>query len=177
MNNGVKIIILGISDLDINEYVEDFVKTNKDLVLAKKFTTNEEEYNSGEYLMYLDLMTLSLSYKNNAFLYVTTDNSISHGITIDEYWASDISFMTIEEFNLISDYILGDNIILCWIDKSKVYDYRKLNLNEVRIFENRLEKFKYLYFLNIDPSEFTIIVNKYLSSTDEEKNILLEEYS
>ena len=177
MNNGEKIIIVSISDLDIQDYVDDFSKNNSDLIIAKKFTTNKNEYDEGIYPMYLDLKTLILAYKNNSFLYVTSDNGISRGITIDEYWASNVVFMTIEEFNLISDYILGDNIILCWIDKSKIYNYQKLNLNEVKIFENRLNKLKYLYFLNTDPTEFTTIITKFLSVNDEEKNILLEEYS
>lgn len=177
MDKEIKIIIIGIEDLDVYEYVMQMLEKNNELVAAKKFTTDIEEYNEGKYPIYLDLMNLNLAYKNNALLYVTTENNISHGVTIDEYYASDIIDMSIKEFNLVADYTFGENIIICWLDKSKVHDYTKLNLNEIRILENRLQELNYLYFLNTTPDEFANIVNKYLNANDDEKKNLLEEYS
>lgn len=175
MNDKIKIILISVNSLD--NYIQQLLNDNENLILAKKFTTNKEEFENEEYSTYLDLKTLNIAYKNNSFLYVSTNDNITHGITMDEYYSSNIMDMNINEFNLISDYLLNEDILVCWIDKSKVYDFSKLDLNEIRILENRLEHVKYLYFLNCDESEFSSIINKYLIVTDEEKNKMHEEYS
>ena len=86
---------------------KDIIKTNDELSIIPRFTTNTEYKNevNENYVYYLDVNTVNLSYKNNALLYIKTDKYISSGITIDDFYNNDICYLTVEEFNSIPEVI------------------------------------------------------------------------
>ena len=57
---------------------KDIIKTNDELSIIPRFTTNTEYKNevNENYVYYLDVNTVNLSYKNNALLYIKTDKYI-----------------------------------------------------------------------------------------------------
>ena len=98
---------------------KDIIKTNDELSIIPRFTTNTEYKNevNENYVYYLDVNTVNLSYKNNALLYIKTDKYISSGITIDDFYNNDICYLTVEEFNSIPEVIFRKyDILVIWVD-------------------------------------------------------------
>ena len=90
MENNIKIIIIGMPDIDKRKYAQEIINLLPDLSLSNTFSTNMEEYENKVCGEYIDSKTLSIAYKNNALLYVNTNNSISRGLTLDEYYSTNI---------------------------------------------------------------------------------------
>lgn len=179
MENNIKIIIIGMPDIDKREYAQEIINLLPDLSLSNTFSTNMEEYENKVCGEYIDSKTLSIAYKNNALLYVNTNNSISRGLTLDEYYSTNISVIDIYDFNLISDCLLSnENLLVCWIDESKKQNMIENYLEEIEVLENRIYKLNYLYFLNISTKEFAEVIKRYILETNEEiKKEIREEYS
>jgi hypothetical protein len=140
--------------------------------IAPTFTTNKEYDNeiNEEYITYMDVNTVNLSYKNNSLLYIKTNNYISSGITIDDFYNNDICIMNIYEYNLIPEVIFSKyDILTIWIDSKNHGNLSESDLIEINYFNKFLEKITYLYFLN-NESNIDDTILKYLNGTDEEKN-------
>ena len=159
---------------------KDIIKTNDELSIIPRFTTNTEYKNevNENYVYYLDVNTVNLSYKNNALLYLKTDKYISSGITIDDFYNNDICYMTIEQFNLISDkFINENNILVIWLDESNNHKISKDEMTEINYMQERLNNMKYLYFLNDSHKKICSVILEYLNSDEDRQQQLLEEYS
>jgi len=175
--NNTKIFIVSIDknvSLDISKKI---VEKNDDLSIIPIFSTDtiyKDEINDF-YTYYLNVNVVNLSYKNNSLLYVITDNYISHGITLDDFYNNDIAFMNIEEYNNISDVIFDKyNVLTIWIDfKQHMFLDHKMNI-ELKYFNERIKNNDYMYFLDNDTSIYDII-NKYINANEEERLNLLKE--
>ena len=178
MNQECKIIIVSLPDIDKLSLAQRLVELNDSLSIGETFTTNVNDYNQGLYSQYINIETLVLSYKNNALFSVKTHEGISTGITIDEYYNNSIFMIDIDEFNMISDSNLGNNIIIVWIDSNKHkgdIDMESIYA-DIQNLENRFELFPHLYFLNESVENMANIIIKYLSCTnqDDREQILAE---
>ena len=97
-----------------------------------------------EYMYYLDTNSIMLSYKNNSFMTIITNNYISDGITIDEFYNNVVCELSPKQFNMTSNSLLNmDNIIVIWLDSNKYNEISKDELNELKYLQEQLEILDY----------------------------------
>ncbi len=156
---------------------KDIVRINDELSIIPRFTTNMEykdEVNEN-YIYYLDVNTVNLSYKNNALLYIKTNKYISSGITIDDFYNNDICYLTIEEFNSIPEIIFKKyDILVVWIDTKTHKAISNSDLIEINYFNTFITTINYLYFLENETDIHNTIL-EYIFGDEGKRNYLLEE--
>lgn len=177
----MKIIITGINLSKNLEIAKNLININDDLSIACSFTSDElyKDKTSENYIEFLDANVINLSYKNNAFLYIHTENYISTGITLDEFYNNDIICITNKNFNkIINDIFANNECIVVWIDTK---EHNNINISEeireINYLEKTLSKVNYLYFLDEDTDSIINTINRYIKSSEENRKELLEEYS
>ena len=156
---------------------KDIVKINDELSIIPRFTTNTEykdEVNEN-YIYYLDVNTVNLSYKNNALLYIKTNKYISSGITIDDFYNNDVCYLTVEEFNSIPEIIFKKyDILVVWIDTKNHKTISNSDLIEINYFNTFITTINYLYFLEDEKNIHNTILD-YILGDEEKRKYLLEE--
>ena len=156
---------------------KDIVKINDELSIIPRFTTNTEykdEVNEN-YIYYLDVNTVNLSYKNNALLYIKTNKYISSGITIDDFYNNDVCYLTVEEFNSIPEIIFKKyDILVVWIDTKNHKAISNSDLIEINYFNTFITTINYLYFLENEIGIHNTIL-EYIFGDEEKRKYLLEE--
>lgn len=177
--NDIKIIITGPSIINKQGILHKLTESDDNLTIMKHCTNDPEFINKeSEYTYYLDTNSIMLSYKNNSFMTIITNNYISDGITIDEFYNNVVCELSPKQFNMISNSLLNlDNVIVIWLDSNKYNKISKDELEELKYLQEQLENAKYLYFLNVEDNEVVDIIIKYLNGDDTEKLNLLEQYS
>lgn len=156
---------------------KDIVRVNDELSIIPRFTTNTEykdEVNEN-YIYYLDVNTVNLSYKNNALLYIKTNKYISSGITIDDFYNNDICYLTVEEFNSIPEIIFKKyDILVIWIDTKNHKTISNSDLIEINYFNTFITTINYLYFLETENDIHNTIL-EYIFGDEEKRKYLLDE--
>jgi len=177
--NSTKIIITGVKSIDKSIIAKRLVEIDDSLTIIPHFTSNiDMKDNISEFEYFLDTNTIHLAYKNNSIMTVFTDNSNSDGITIDDFYNNDICYMSIEQFNLISDKFINENdILVVWLDESHSYKLDQNEMAEIGYMQERLNNMKYLYFLNDSNKNICNIILEYLNSDENRQQQFLEEYS
>ena len=156
---------------------KDIVKSNDELSIAPQFTTNMEYKDEANenYVSYLDVNIVNLSYKNNALLYIKTDKYISTGITIDDFYNNDICYLSVEEFNSIPEIIFKKyDILVVWVDTKNHKPISNSDLIEINYFNTFITTINYLYFLETEIDIHDIII-EYIFGDEEHRKYLLEE--
>lgn len=175
----MKIIITGIDSINKIELAKSIISKDDELSICPVFTSNEEYDNkiSDNYVYYLDPNIIDLSYKNNSFLYISTEDYISYGITIDDFYNNDIICLSTKNFNkIISTVFDKHDCLVIWVD-SKFHKgiNIKEELNEIKYLEETISKLKYLYFVDENFDTISDIILSYITGTEEERNKILEE--
>jgi len=156
---------------------KDIVKINDELSIIPRFTTDTEykdEVNEN-YIYYLDVNTVNLSYKNNALLYIKTNKYISSGITIDDFYNNDVCYLTVEEFNSIPEIIFKKyDILVVWVDTKNHKAISNSDLIEINYFNTFITTINYLYFLENEIGIHNTIL-EYIFGDEEKRKYLLEE--
>ena len=175
-----KIFITGSNKIDKLEYAKRIVSRNDDLSISQSFT-NDEKYKDSvtdDYIYYLDLKDIDLSYKNNAFLFINAKDNIYTGITFDSFYNEDIFCLDIKEFNSIPDYIFSQNdILVIWLD-TKIKGRDKSNDDDIFATKHlieKIDKLNVMYFLDEDPDKVVDKIIEYIEGNEETKQTLLEE--
>lgn len=167
MSNKIFIIY---HDFDaINQIIDQLYNTSNEVNISNKFTTNQQDVVNGRPYSYYYLNTLEVNkaVKNNYLLYIITNNYISTGITIDDFYNNDVFCLTYKEYNTIPDVVFNKhNILTIWVD-SKYNKYENIN-KDVVFIEKRLENVPYEYFLSHEIDEIVDTILNYLS---EDSNI------
>jgi hypothetical protein len=156
---------------------KNIIKVNDELSIIPRFTTDSEYKNeiNENYIYYLDVNTVNLSYKNNALLYIKTNKYISDGITIDDFYNNDICYLTVEEFNLIPEIIFKKyDTLIVWIDTKNHKTISNSDLIEINYFNSFITTTNYLYFLENEIDIHNIIL-EYIFGDEEKRKYLLEE--
>lgn len=166
----LKVFIVCLDKSTSLKVAKDIVFKNDDISIAPIFTTDaSRDIIDNSYETYLDANVVNLSYKNNSLLYIITNNYVSSGITIDDFYNNDICIMTINEYNLIPEVIFNKyNILTVWIDSKNHSSLSKNDLNEIKYFSKFLEQAKYLYFLDTESNIDDVIID-YFNGDDETK--------
>lgn len=176
----MKIIIIGINKINKINIAKYIVEHNDNLSIVPSFTSDEnfKDKLSENYVYYLDPSTIYLSYRNNAFLFITTKNYISEGITCDDFYNNDILCLSLENFNNIIDKELetNENIII-WVDTKYHGSENIVNeIKETKYVLRRLEKYNYLYFLDEPIETINNVICDYINGDEEVRKSLIEEY-
>jgi hypothetical protein len=180
-----KIIFL----LPTNKKIADFITTietiNDDISVSRRFTNNIEykDHENIDGLYYLDNNTISSSIKNNSILYITTLEEKMVGVTIDDFYNSDIIPMSISNFNDISTNFFDkykDDLIIVWYD-TKIHNNRKelkREINESTFLLDKIENngYKFVYFLDDTFEEVANVLNIILTGSDDEIAEIFENY-
>lgn len=176
-----KIFITGLEKIDKIIVAKAIVNLDDDLSISQRFT-NDVSYKDSpydEYVFYLDSADVDISYKNNAFLFITANDMMYTGITLDSFYNEDVFCMNIQEFNNIPDYIFEINdILVVWLDTKINSSKDKDNKDEImatKHFLEKIEKLCVLYFLDEDESDIANVVLEYLEGDEETKQRILEE--
>lgn len=173
----IKLIIIGIDTNKCIKLAQNIVKINDNLSISPKFSTNENYRNLNELMdYYLSINEIYLAYKNNALLYVHTDNNnISSGVTMDDFINNDITIIPIRDFNMISDKPLQENnILIVWVDSKSTNNE---NFNEIKYLQDRLQNYKYMYFYQEEIDTIAQTIIDYLDAPEELKIEILENNS
>lgn len=173
--SNTKIIITGITKLDVDKLMNKIIHTDDSMNIIPKFTTNKDD--ESFYNKYLDVMTVNLSFKNNSLIYISTINYISTGITTDDFLNNDVCFIDMKNFNNIPDKIFKDfDILVIWLD-SKEVTLSNSDKIESKFFQERIMNLKYMYFLDDNLHTINEQIFRYLEADEEEKKNILEENS
>jgi hypothetical protein len=172
----MKIFLVSINKEPLFDIADNLYKLNENLSISPCFSTDVQYKDELTYnTYYLDTETIRIAYKNNSLLCVVTNNYISSGITIDDFYNNDIFIMNMKEFNTIPKKVFDNyDILTIWVDTKNSSKISQMDMLEVNFFVERIENLTYLYFLeNEQLIEDTIY--KYIYGEEEEKNkILLE---
>lgn len=164
MKNKVFIIYHDISK--VNHLVDTLNNLDADINIGNKFTT-DQYYQQTEQLpysyYYINQLEINKALKNNSLLYIITNDYISTGITIDDFYNYDIFCMTYKEYNVISDIIFNKyHILTIWLDSA---DKKYKNINyDITFIEHRLENVPYEYFLNDKSEDICKTIINYLET-------------
>ena len=177
----MKIIITGIDSINKIELAKYIISKDDELSICPTFTSDDEYIGkiSDNYIYYLNPNIIDLSYKNNSFIYISTENYISNGITIDDFYNNDIICLSTKNFNkIINDVFEKHDCLIVWVD-SKFHEgiNSKEELTEIKYLEEIISKQKYLYFIDEDFDIISDIILKYITGTEETKSKILEENS
>lgn len=156
---------------------KDIIKVNDELSIIPRFTTDTEYQNeiNENYIYYLDVNTVNLSYKNNALLYIKTNKYISSGITIDDFYNNDICYLTVEEFNSIPEVIFKKyDTLIVWVDIKNSKTISNSDMIEINYFSSFITTTNYLYFLE-DEKDIHNTILEYIFGDEEKRKYLLEE--
>lgn len=175
--NDIKIFIVCLNKDISLKISKDILKEDDDLTIIPIFSTDQsfkDEINEN-YIYYLSSNIVNLSYKNNSLLYILTNNYISYGITLDDFYNNDIAFMNIEEYNNIPDVIFNKhNILTIWIDSKKHQSINnKINI-ELKYFNERIKNVDYMYFMEDDTNIYDTII-EYVEGDENKRLELLKE--
>lgn len=173
----MKIFIIGHTNIDTLEVGLALQSKNDDLNIAPSFSSNLTADDHIPHRYYLDKETINISYKNNALLYVYTDDNESVGMTYDDYYNNNVFCMSIHSFNIIPDIIFNDkyDTLIVWVDSSKEKPSDS-DICDIPYIEERLVSLNYLYFCNEDIDIITNIINEYICGDDDTRSKLLYEY-
>lgn len=177
-----KILIVGSSSIDKMKIAEHLVEYDDSLSIAFAFTSDinykqMKKDNNNLHIYYNDNEHINLDYKNNSLLYIHSSETESYGVTIDEFYNTDIVVIDTLNFNTISDKILNNNnILIVWID-TKFDKKNSINFKETKFLMDRIDKYPYMYFMCTDPIDSIckpIIQYVSTESPEVKKEILLE---
>lgn len=180
-----KFLILTPNNYDIKTLLNTIETTNDNIVISNKFIndiTYKDIENNDRYY-YLDNNTINTSIKNNVVIYATSNINVISGITIDDFYNSNILTMSFSEFNNISTNFLlkhSNDFLIVWVDTKK-HDNDIVLKNEIKEVNYLLSKinehnFKYIYFLDDDVNTISSVINSYYTGDENIKAEILQEY-
>lgn len=181
-----KILFLLPSNKNIIDFIKEIDNVNSDIVISNRFI-DDIQYKDSENIdgfYYLDTTTITSSIKNNSILYITYMNDKMCGVTIDDFYNADVIPMSVYNFNDISSNFLGkyiDDIVIVWYDTQNHSKGKELKreINETQFLMDKIDTigYKYVYFLDDEPTLVSDIINKIIIGTDEERQEIFENYS
>lgn len=177
----LKFFIVGSQNIDKLSIAKKLVEENDSLSIAETFTNNTEykEGSNDNYIYFLESQEIDLAYKNNAILFVSTNNYVSYGITMNSFYTDDIFCMSIKDFNNISNLVFESklyDIIIIWVD-SKITEFNKNvkeDIYESKYLMSRLNNLKYMYFFEEDDIIISNTILEYINSNEEKRIEIIE---
>lgn len=172
----LKYFIVSLDKEKSLDIAKQIISKDDSLSISPIFFTDKEKTISNEnYETYMDVNTINLAYKNNSILFIKTNQHVSHGITIDDFYNNDICVMNVEEFNLIPECVfIKNDILVIWVDTKNHSSLTYNDMVEFKYFNSFLENNLYLYFIDDEPN-ISDIVLEYFYGDEEIRKKLLDE--
>lgn len=177
-----KVIITGSCLVDKLSIAKELIKKDDDLSIAMTFTSDKEykDKPNDNYIYFMDSSEIDLAYKNNVLFYVSTENYVSNGITMDSLYNDDIFCLSIKDFNNISNNIFNSKlyeIIVIWVDSKFTEKTPEVleDIRETKYLIERLNSVKYMYFLDEKPEDISDVIIEYINGDELIQAKLLEE--
>lgn len=168
-----KIILVDTNSTLISvRQVSDELTRLCDLRIAERFNSGLDEYSNFN----LDFQEVVMAYKNNAIFSCITDiNNITTGITMDEYYNSNVIYLSVAELMNVPDHKLT-NCLIVWIDSDK-WSCSSEDISIATNMEKIIYNCEYLYFLKNELDVAVKTICRYIDSDIEERQNILEENS
>ena len=168
-----KIILVDTdSSLTSVRYIADGLNKLCDLKIAERFNSGPDEHEG----IPLDFQEIVVAYKNNAIFSCITDiDNNTIGITMDEYYNSNIIYLSVAELINVPDHKLT-NCLIVWIDSDKL----SCSTEDISIATNMekiIQNCEYLYFLKNELDKVIATICRYIDGNIEERQNILEENS
>lgn len=180
-----KILFILPKSKKVTPLIEALEQINDDIVVSHRFTDNILFNNENiEGLYYLESNTISSAIKNNSILYVSYENDNIIGVTMDDFYNSDIVPLSINNFNDISTNLLDkyiDDLVIVWYDTCNHSKGKELNreIIESEFLMKKIETYhyKFLYFLDEDFTTVANALNDLVTGSEEDIQEIFENYS
>ena len=177
----MKILLVGEPHSALFEIACYLEEKNDNLNIAPTFNTDMKMQGvvTADHQYYMSNEEVEVAYKNNAFMWVRSNEHISKGCTMTDLYDNDIFMLSFGDFNNISNAVyesMKDDMILCFIDHSKI-KYDEDEIYESQFAAERIYASKYLYFCDDEAGEVADVILKYVAGNDIIRNELLEEFS
>lgn len=168
-----KIILVDTNSTLISvRQVSDNLNRLCDLRIAERFNSGLDEYSK----LNLDFQEVVMAYKNNAiFSCITDTDNNTTGITMDEYYNSNVIYLSVAELMNVSDHKLT-NCLIVWIDSDK-WSCSSEDISIATNMEKIIHNCEYLYFLKNELDVAVKTICRYIDGDKEEKQNILEENS
>lgn len=168
-----KIILVDTNSTLISvRQVSDELNRLCDLRIAERFNSGLDEYSN----LNLDFQEVVMAYKNNAIFSCITDiNNITTGITMDEYYNSNVIYLSVAELMNVPDHKLT-NCLIVWVDGDK-WSCSSEDISIATNMEKIIHNCEYLYFLKNELDVAVKTICRYIDSDIEERQNILEENS
>lgn len=168
-----KIILVDTNSTLISvRQVSDDLNRLCDLRIAERFNSGLDEYSK----LNLDFQEVVMAYKNNAiFSCITDTDNNTTGITMDEYYNSNVIYLSVAELMNVSDHKLT-NCLIVWIDSDK-WACSSEDITIATNMEKIIHNCEYLYFLKNELDVAVKTICRYIDSDKEERQNILEENS
>ena len=168
-----KIILVDTdSSLASVRYVADDLNRKCGLKIAERFNSGLDDQGG----ISLDFPEVVVAYKNNAIFSCITDaDNNTTGITMDEYYNSNIIYLSVAELMNVPDHKLT-NCLIVWIDSDKL----SCSTEDISIATNMekiIQNCEYLYFLKNELDKVIATICRYIDGDIEERQKILEENS
>lgn len=153
-------------------YIADDLNRKCDLKIAERFNSGLDAQGG----ISLDFPEVVVAYKNNAIFSCITDaDNNTTGITMDEYYNSNIIYLSVAELMNVPDHKLT-NCLIVWIDSDKL----SCSTEDISIATNMekiIQNCEYLYFLKNELDKVIATICRYIDGNIEERQNILEENS
>ena len=168
-----KIILVDTdSSLASVRYIADDLNRKCDLKIAERFNSGTD----GQGGIFLDFPEVVVAYKNNAMFSCITDiDNNTTGITMDEYYNSNIIYLSVAELMNVPDHKLT-NCLIVWIDSDKL-SCSSEDISIATNMEKIIQNCEYLYFLKNELDKVIATICRYIDGDIEERQNILEENS
>ena len=168
-----KIILVDTdSKLTSVRHIADDLNKFCDLKIAERFNSGLDVQGG----ISLDFPEVVVAYKNNAIFSCITDaDNNTTGITMDEYYNSNIIYLSVAELMNVPDHKLT-NCLIVWIDSDKL----SCSTEDISIATNMekiIQNCEYLYFLKNELDKVIATICRYIDGDIEERQNILEENS
>ena len=168
-----KIILVDTdSSLASVSYIAEDLNRKCDLKIAERFNSGLDVQGG----ITLDFPEVVVAYKNNAIFSCITDaDNNTTGITMDEYYNSNIIYLSVAELMNVPDHKLT-NCLIVWIDSDKL----SCSTEDISIATNMekiIQNCEYLYFLKNELDKVIATICRYIDGNIEERQNILEENS
>lgn len=176
-----KLILIGPKNSNKLDVAKTIVAIDESFDICPTFNSDIEfkGKTSENFEYYLQNSDVELGYKNKSFLYVTTYSIFSKGISLQDFYNSDIIILDFADFNGISEtnfesLISKSNII--FID-AKANGTTKEDLEESYYAFERINNanIKYLYYMNEEPSLVAHELIKFIYAKVNDRKDMIDE--
>ena len=174
----MNILIVGAEKTDKYAIAKELQALDDDMMIAPVFTTDLRMKNhiSDDFIYYMSSEEAKLSYKNDAFMWVCSDDGKSLGVTKTDMYNANIFVMSFANFNNISNPTLKellDDGIICFVDS--ISNNSEIDLRESVFACERIYALPYIYFLDDDASVVVNTLLAYINGDAEERERIVEE--